>query len=63
MSKFNWIISVLDDLDNFASENELYLISQELKQAKLVAKAEIDGIVNEASTSTKTQTILIACIN
>ena len=51
MSRFNWMISVLDDLDKFASENELHLISQELKQAKRIAKAEIAGIVNDASTS------------
>lgn len=41
MSKHSWLVSVLDDLESYAKENELPSLLDELSKAKRIAQAEV----------------------
>ena len=41
MGKHDWLVSVLDDLETYAKENEFSSLSEELSKTKRVARAEV----------------------
>jgi hypothetical protein len=41
MNKHDWLLSVLDDLETYAQENDLPTLSKELLKTKLTAQVEI----------------------
>lgn len=47
MNNHDWLLSVLDDLETYAQENNLPTLSKELSKTKLTAKLEIVGKVQD----------------